>query len=122
MAVFTGTQRTYLAQRRLARVATVGADGVPHVTPAGMWQLPPDADFIDVTGHNFAATKKYRDVAATGHAAIVIDDLASTDPWQPRGIEVRGRAEVLAGAEPRIRIHPDRIISCWGLADAKVTG
>ena len=37
-------------------------------------------------------TKKFRDVARTGRAAIVIDDLASTDPWRPRGIEVRGVA------------------------------
>jgi pyridoxamine 5'-phosphate oxidase family protein len=44
----------------------------------------------------------------------VIDDLASTDPWRPRGIEVRGRAETLDGARPLIRIHPERIVS-WGI-------
>jgi hypothetical protein len=32
-------------------------------------------------------------VRRNGRAAIVIDDLASLDPWQPRGIEIRGRAE-----------------------------
>jgi pyridoxamine 5'-phosphate oxidase family protein len=43
----------------------------------------------------------------------VIDDLASTDPWRPRGVEVRGRAEALD--EPTIiRIHPERVVS-WGL-------
>ena len=59
-------------------------------------------------------TKKYRDVARTGRAAIVVDDLASTSPWRPRGVEVRGRAEALAGDQPLIRIHPERIVS-WGL-------
>jgi pyridoxamine 5'-phosphate oxidase family protein len=52
-------------------------------------------------------TKKYRDVERTGRAAIVIDDLASTDPWRPRGIEIRGRAEAIAEARPLIRIHPE---------------
>jgi pyridoxamine 5'-phosphate oxidase family protein len=50
----------------------------------------------------------------TGRAAIVIDDLASTDPWHPRAVEVRGRAEALREPRALIRIHPERIIS-WGL-------
>jgi pyridoxamine 5'-phosphate oxidase family protein len=49
-----------------------------------------------------------------GRAAIVIDDLASTNPWRPRAIEVRGRAEAIEDPEPIIRIHPQRIVS-WGL-------
>jgi pyridoxamine 5'-phosphate oxidase family protein len=53
-------------------------------------------------------------VARTGRAAIVVDDLASTDPWRPRGIEVRGRGEAIAMPTPLIRIHPERIVS-WGL-------
>jgi pyridoxamine 5'-phosphate oxidase family protein len=52
-------------------------------------------------------TKKYPDVERTGRAAIVIDDLASTDPWRPRGIEIRGRAEAIAEPRPLIRIHPE---------------
>jgi hypothetical protein len=45
--------------------------------------------------------------------AIVIDDVVSVDPWQPRGIEIRGAAEVLDDP-PRIRIRPARAVS-WGL-------
>ncbi len=71
-------------------------------------------DTIDVSGRDFAETKKYRDVRRRGRAAIVIDDLASADPWRPRGIEVRGRAEPLATPQPLVRIHPERIVS-WGL-------
>jgi pyridoxamine 5'-phosphate oxidase family protein len=59
-------------------------------------------------------TKKFRDVARSGRAAIVIDDLASTDPWRPRAIEGRGQAEAIARPQAIIRIHPQRIIS-WGL-------
>jgi pyridoxamine 5'-phosphate oxidase family protein len=53
-------------------------------------------------------------VARTGRAAIVIDDLPTTDPRRPRGIEVRGRGEAIALPTPMIRIHPERIVS-WGL-------
>ena len=71
-------------------------------------------DTIDVGGHELAETKKFRDVARSGRAAIVIDDLAATDAWHPRGIEVRGRGEAIAMPTPLIRIHPERIVS-WGL-------
>lgn len=77
--------------------------------------LAGDDTVIEVRGFDLATTKKFRDVARTGRAAIVIDELASFSPWQVRGIEVRGSAEALTEPEPRIRIHPERIIS-WGLA------
>jgi pyridoxamine 5'-phosphate oxidase family protein len=113
-SVFTDAELAYLhGRRRLARIATVGGDGAPHVVPVG-WTHNRDEDTIDVGGRDLTNTKKYRDVARTGRAAIVIDDLASMDPWRPRAVEVRGRAEALGGPQPVIRIHPKRIIS-WGL-------
>lgn len=112
MSRFTEAELEYLqSERRLARIATVGPDGTPHVTPVG-WSYDPAADVIEVSGHDFAATKKYRDVARTGRAAVVIDDVLP--PWQPRGVEVRGRAEALDEPVPRIRLHPERIVS-WGI-------
>ncbi len=114
MSAFTQAELDYLSERRLARVGTVGRNRVPHVTPVGMWSYNAEHDTIDVTGRAFATTKKYRDVTRGGQAAIVIDDLASTDPWRPRGVEVRGHAEALSEPQPMIRIHPDRVIS-WGL-------
>ena len=74
-------------------------------------------DTIDIGGHGLEESKKFRDVARTGRAAIVIDDLASTDPWHPRAVEVRGRGEAIALPTPLIRIHPERIVS-WGLEAA----
>jgi pyridoxamine 5'-phosphate oxidase family protein len=113
MRPFTEAELAYLqGDRRLARLATVGSDGTPHVTPVGMWSVDPDSGVVEVTGHDFAATKKFRDVARSHRAAIVVDDVLP--PWQPRGVEVRGRAEALGGPEPRIRIHPERIVG-WGL-------
>jgi pyridoxamine 5'-phosphate oxidase family protein len=118
MSAFTPRELAYLqAERRLARIATVGRDGTPHVTPVG-WSYNPEQDTIDVGGHSLEQTKKYRDVQATGRAAIVIDDLASTDPWRPRGVEVRGRGETRA--DPAlIRIHPERVVS-WGIESATI--
>jgi pyridoxamine 5'-phosphate oxidase family protein len=101
------------AERRLARLATVGADGTPHVVPVG-FAYEPDSGTIDVGGHDLANSRKYKDVARTGRAAIVIDDLASADPWRPRGVEIRGRAEVITQPRPLIRIYPDRVRS-WGV-------
>jgi pyridoxamine 5'-phosphate oxidase family protein len=113
MSAFTDHELAYLqGERRLGRIATVGKDGTPHVAPVG-WSYNAEHDTIDVGGRDFEQTKKYRDVRATGRAAIVIDDLASTNPWRPQGVEVRGRAEALE--EPAlIRIHPERIVS-WGI-------
>jgi pyridoxamine 5'-phosphate oxidase family protein len=108
---FSQAELAYLSsERRLGRLATVGKDGTPHVVPVG-WTYNRDRDTIDVSGHDFARTKKFRDVSRSGRAAIVIDDLASTDPWRPRMLEVRGRAEALREPRPMIRIHPDRVVS-----------
>ncbi len=123
MSVFTEGELQYLdavqfpegTGSRLARLATVGEDGTPHVVPVG-FRYDEESDSIVVRGHDLKRTKKYRDVARAGRAAIVVDDLASVDPWMPRGIEVRGRAEAVDGDQPLIRIHPERIVP-WGIED-----
>ncbi|HEY7833581.1 MAG TPA: PPOX class F420-dependent oxidoreductase [Ktedonobacterales bacterium] len=125
MSRFTPAETAYLQSQRLARIATVGPDGQPHVVPLA-FRYNPDTDTIDVGGHDFAQRKKYRDVRHNPRVAIVVDDLASVAPWRPRGIEVRGEAEVLAtggeavgpGFDPDMfRIHPRRIVS-WGLEES----
>ena len=117
MRSFTAAERDYLTgatgSRRLGRVATVGADGTPHVVPVG-FSVRAEEDAIEVRGRAIGATKKFRDVRRAGRAAIVVDDLASTDPWHPRGVEVRGRADAVEALEALIRIQADRVVS-WGL-------
>jgi pyridoxamine 5'-phosphate oxidase family protein len=114
MSVFREAELRYMAGgRQLGRIATVGADGAPHVVPVA-FIYNAARETIDVGGYALERSKKFRDVARTGRAAIVIDDLASTEPWHPRGIEIRGRAEAIALPTPLIRIHPERIVS-WGL-------
>jgi pyridoxamine 5'-phosphate oxidase family protein len=117
MSAFTEPQLAYLTgERRLARIATVGKDGTPHVVPVG-FSYNRAQDTIDVGGRQLEQTKKFHDVARSGRAAIVVDDLASTNPWHPRAIEVRGPAEAISGPDAVIRIHAERVIS-WGLDNA----
>jgi pyridoxamine 5'-phosphate oxidase family protein len=116
VSAFSAAELAYLERdggRRLGRIATVGADGTPHVVPVG-WRYNAEHDAIDVGGRELARTKKFRDAARSGRAAIVIDDLASVDPWRPRAVEVRGRAEAISDPATVIRIHPERVVS-WGL-------
>jgi pyridoxamine 5'-phosphate oxidase family protein len=118
MSVFSPAEIAYLQSQRLARIAT-SADGQPHVVPVA-FRYNPETDTIDVGGHGFAQRKKFRDVQRNPRVAIVVDDLASVDPWRPRMLEVRGQAEVLStggdsvgpGFDPEMfRITPRRIVS-----------
>jgi pyridoxamine 5'-phosphate oxidase family protein len=113
MNAFSEAELRYLGGGQLGRIATVGIDGTPHVDPV-VWIYNAARDTIDVGGHELGRTRKFRDVARTGRAAIVIDDLASTDPWRHRGIEISGRGEAIVRPAVLIRIHPERIVS-WGL-------
>lgn len=113
MSAFTRSEIEYLENSLLGRLATVGRDGTPHVAPVG-FRYNAELDTIDIGGWNLEKSKKFRDVARTGRAALVADDLASTEPWRPRGIEVRGAAEAIEGARPLIRLHPERIVA-WGI-------
>ncbi len=131
MSVFTDTELRYMRSQRLGRLATVGPDGMPHVVPL-LFRHDAETDTMVIgSGYDMAASKKYRDVERTGRATLLIDDLASTNPWAPRGIEIRGHAVAIesGGAElgrrlrvgfemddAYLRIEPQRIVS-WGLVD-----
>ena len=117
MTALTDSQIAYLHTQRLGRIATTGADHKPHVVPTS-YRYNPESGTVDCGGMHVSTTKKFRDVRANGWAAIVVDDLASTDPWTPRMLEVRGRAEALDSGGDHlgpgfggafIRIHPDKV-------------
>jgi pyridoxamine 5'-phosphate oxidase family protein len=112
MNVLTEAELVWLrSERRLARIATVGVDGTPHVTPVGR-SFNEDDQVFEVSGRDLQSTKKFRDAARNHRAAIVIDEVLP--PWRPRGLEVRGRAEVMTEPQAMIRLHPERIIG-WGI-------
>src|SRR5258707_462690 len=119
-SVFTPAELDYLKSQRLCRIATVGPDGQPHVTPVA-FRYNPDTDTFDIGGHGgFTKRKKWRDVEGNPLVAIVIDDIASFNPWKVRGIEIRGTVETRAtggetitpGCDPEMfHLTPKRIVS-----------
>jgi pyridoxamine 5'-phosphate oxidase family protein len=122
MPTFSDKELEYLHGQRLGRLATADAAGSPHVVPVG-FRVSDDGGAIEVGGHAFAKSKKYRDMHANSRVAIVIDDLASVSPWTPRGIEIRGKAALLDTGGERFgsgwdqawaRIVPERVVS-WGI-------
>jgi pyridoxamine 5'-phosphate oxidase family protein len=121
MPAFSQAEIDYLTSQRLGRLATVDAQGAPQNNPVGV-HYNAELDTIDVYGRDLANTRKFRNVQTNPNVAMVVDDLVSTQPWQVRGVEVRGVAEAIhleQTTDPRfgpevIRIHPRRVIS-WGL-------
>jgi pyridoxamine 5'-phosphate oxidase family protein len=125
MSAFTDTEIEFLNSQRLGRLATVGADGMPHVVPVAVF-YDPEAEAL-VIGANaefgegtMAKSKKFRDAQRRPKAAVVFDAPS------PRILEVRGDAEThLDGGEDIgrrlgapfrfcqewIRIRPRRIVA-----------
>lgn len=122
MGVFTDIEIDYLRSQHLGRLATAQPNGTLQVSPVG-FRYNPLTETIDIAGHGMSASKKYRNVTANRQAAFVVDDLATTEPWRPRFIEIRGWGETIddptdsgyaseSRAEPAIiRIHPRRILT-----------
>jgi pyridoxamine 5'-phosphate oxidase family protein len=125
VSVFTDSEIDYLQHQGMARLATVGPDGQPHIVPV-TYNFNPGEDAIDVGGVDFGNTKKWRDARRNPRVTLLLDDVLP-DPRRARALEVRGRAEAheTGGAtihprfpnfaDPFLRIRPTRIVS-WGLA------
>ena len=117
MSYFSDAEIEYMQSQRLGRLATVNQAGEPHVVPV-TFRFNAELDVLDIGGHGMSHSKKFRDILLNANVAFVIDDVLP--PWQPRFLEIRGRAEqVLEGgqkfgsgfAPEMMRIFPRRIIS-----------
>jgi pyridoxamine 5'-phosphate oxidase family protein len=132
----------YLASQKLGRLATIGRDGVPQNSPVG-YSYNEELGTIDIFGWDMAASRKYRNIQANPNIAFVVDDVVALDPWEVRGLEIRGWAETphdpvaaqrwrdrIAAATYRrvrefpatddvIRLHPVRVYS-WGVLPGTV--
>ena len=119
--VFTDGELEYLRSQPLGRLGTLLPGGAPQLSPVG-FSVDEAGGVIEIRGHSLGASRKFRNVEADPRVSFVVDDVPDPRDWQPRGVEIRGRAEALrevAGGEswasPEvIRIHPERIIS-WGV-------
>jgi len=112
MAAFTEAEVAFLRSQRMARLATASANGQPDVA-AVTFSL--DGDTIVSGGYDITKTVRYGFLQANPRAVIVIDELVSVDPWQPRGVKVRGAASIEDGVHGlAIRITPE-VIWSWAI-------
>jgi pyridoxamine 5'-phosphate oxidase family protein len=118
--LFSQNEIEYLKSQRLARIATsaISNDGYiqPDVTPVG---FDFDGDYFYVGGMNILKSTKYKNVLKNNKVAIVIDDLKSVDPWDPRTADVvtrqGGYMDLTGHANPSyIRISPKKKWN-WGI-------
>lgn len=119
MTAFSANELAYLTTgRRLGHLATIDENDQPHNVPLG-WTYNPDLDTIDISGNDFARTRKYRNVQRNPLVSFVVDDVLP--PWRPRCVQVRGHAQALPSGTPyrgepgpMIRITPVTVVS-WGM-------
>jgi pyridoxamine 5'-phosphate oxidase family protein len=124
---FTNAEREYVQSQPLGRLATVDTNGAPQNNPVGVF-LDEETGEIVIGGGAMGASRKFRNVQANPHVALVIDDIVSMDPWTVRGLEIRGTAVALSDVDPPgpfmsrqvIRITPTWV-AAWGL-DPRVQG
>ena len=121
---FSEEEKAYLSSQRLARLATVSADGQPDVAPVG---FEFDGTDFYIAGLDLPSTRKYHNVAGGNHkVALVIDDLVSTEPFVPRFVRVYGTASVVqragrSGPREYLRVRP--IVSwSWNLEGRSLNG
>ena len=122
MGLFTEKELGRLRAARLARIATVGPDGQPHVVPL-TFTLNEAEDAVDVGGIGFGSSKKWRDAQRNQKVTFLLDESSGGEAY---GIELRCTAELhetggnainprFPGFDPQfLRLRPHRIVS-WGV-------
>src|SRR5690242_19318624 len=133
-SMFSEKEIEYLKSQRLARIATAATmtsslqekeESIqPDVVPVG---FDFDGDYFYVGGMNILKSTKYKNVLKNNKVAIIIDDLKSIDPWDPRGLKIYGTTDVVTRqggymdgtghSNPTyIRVKPDKKWS-WGIEE-----
>jgi len=108
---FTDEEVAFLTQSRLARVATSSSEGQPHVVPV-VYEFDGTAFYF--TGWNLEKSLKFQNLVQNKKVAMVIDDLVTVSPWRPRGVEVRGVAELGSeGGRSYVKVCP-LVKRSWG--------
>ena len=129
---FSEKEIEYIKSQHLVRIATASVSSKeeengsiqPDVVPVG---FDFDGEYFYVGGMNIVKSKKYKNVLKNNKVAIVIDDLKSVDPWDPRGMKIYGIADIVTRqggymestghSNPQyIRISPKKKWS-WGIEE-----
>jgi pyridoxamine 5'-phosphate oxidase family protein len=108
---FTEEEVAFLTQSRLARVATASSEGQPHVVPV-VYEFDGTAFYF--SGWKLEKSLKFKNLVANKKVALVIDDLVTVSPWRPRGVELRGVAELGSeGGRSYVKVSP-LVKRSWG--------
>ncbi|NUU24845.1 MAG: pyridoxamine 5'-phosphate oxidase family protein [Streptomycetaceae bacterium] len=84
----------FLRTQPVCRVATVGADGSPHVS--ALWYV---WDGTALWLNSLTRSQRWTDLGRDARLSVIVDD-GGTDFLSLRGIEMQGRADVV-GEVPR---------------------
>ena len=95
-----GSVRDFLDVSRVARVATVGADGEPHNVPVCPILFQPEGDAQERLFFGTGEGRKVRNLRENPRTCIVFDDY--TEMWtELRQVLVFGATEIIDGSDPR---------------------
>jgi pyridoxamine 5'-phosphate oxidase family protein len=95
--MFSEQEFAFLETQPLARLATVAVNGQPTVDAVGFAFV--EGRFY-VTGFALERTRKYRNVeSGQSKVSLIIDDLKTLQPFEPRAIKIHGEAAILSLAE-----------------------
>ncbi len=88
--MFSEGEAEFVRAQPLLRLATVAADGQPDADAVGFeW----DGRQFVIGGHQLMRSRKFKNVAGGNRkVSLILDDLASVQPWRPRGIKIHGIA------------------------------
>jgi pyridoxamine 5'-phosphate oxidase family protein len=120
--MFSEQELDFLSAQPLARIGTVDDEGQPTVDAVG---FEFDGTRFYIGGHRLETTRKYKNIVAGHHkVSLLIDDLKSLHPWQPRGIRIHGTAEIVQrqghlGPGSYLAITPT-VSWSWGLEESGV--
>ena len=97
--LFTEKEIEYIKSQRLARIATSSsvspsdiANCQPDVAPVG---FDFDGEYFYVGGMDILKSTKYKNILKNNKVALVIDDLKTINPCDPRGIRIYGIADTI---------------------------
>ncbi|QBD79064.1 PPOX class F420-dependent oxidoreductase [Ktedonosporobacter rubrisoli] len=118
--MFSAQERAYLQSQALARLGTVASNDQTDVDSVA---FAFDGERFYIGGYFLENTRKYKNIASgQGKVCLLIDDLKTLEPFEPRGIKLHGDAEIATlqegfrGPGTYLVITP-RVSWSWGIEE-----
>ena len=91
--MFSEQELAFLRTQPLARLATVAVNGQPDADAVG---FAFENGRFSIAGMHLERTRKYKNIAAgQSKVSLLIDDVRSLEPFEPRSIKIHGEAVIL---------------------------